>query len=333
MPKLLLILAAVGLVVVSLLARAARVWWPFDLLTHFRPQYAATAGVLTLVALATRARAAAAALAAVTVTQAWAILDMRGAPPTSRAEGIPLRVATANVLDTNPTPRKVGDFARQTHADLLVIVDARQPQRWGPVLRGIGSSYPQAAPEGWRNGAPVILFSRYPILHQEVVEPPGGRRPYLIAELSVEGQPLTFVAVHPSSPSPTEARDSRARNRALDDIAEVVRATDGPVIVAGDFNISPWSPHYRDLLATAGLRDAAGAGQIPTWPAGWWPAQVPIDHVLVKGPLSAVHLARGPATGSDHYPLVADLSLGAAEGPAQARSEAALRPSTGPTKW
>ena len=142
-----------------------------------------------------------------------------------------------------------------------MIVDARQPQRWGPVLRGIGSSYPQAAPEGWRNGAPVILFSRYPILHQEVVEPPGGRRPYLIAELSVEGQPLTFVAVHPSSPSPTEARDSRARNRALDDIAEVVRATDGPVIVAGDFNISPWSPHYRDLLATAGLRDAAGAGQ------------------------------------------------------------------------
>ena len=108
MPKLLLNLAAVGLVLVSLLARAARVWWPFDLLTHFRPQYAATAGVLTLVALATRARAAAAALAAVTVTQAWAILDMRGAPPTSRAEGIPLRVATANVLDTNPTPRKVG---------------------------------------------------------------------------------------------------------------------------------------------------------------------------------------------------------------------------------
>src|SRR4051794_28055873 len=181
MPKLLLNLAAIGLVLVSLLARAARVWWPFDLLTHFRPQYAATAGLLTLVALATRARAAAAALAAVTVTQAWAILDVRGAPPARQADGIPLRVATANVLDTNSTPGKVGEFAHRADADLLVIVDARQPHRWGPVLRGIGNLYPHAAPDGWRNGEPVILFSRYPILHQEVFQPPGGRRPYLIA--------------------------------------------------------------------------------------------------------------------------------------------------------
>jgi endonuclease/exonuclease/phosphatase (EEP) superfamily protein YafD len=244
-----------------------------------------------------------------------------------QAGGIPLRVATANVLDTNPTPGKVGNFARKADADLLVIIDARQPRRWGPVLRGIGELYPHVAPDGWRNGAPVILFSRYPILYQEVVRPPGGRRPYLIAEVAVEGRPLTFVAVHPSSPSPTDASDSRARNRALDDIADVVRATDGPVIVAGDFNISPWSPHYRDLLATAGLRDAAGPGQIPTWPAGWWPAQVPIDHVLVKGPLAAVHLARGQPTGSDHYPLDADLSLGiAASGPAQARVATARQP-------
>jgi endonuclease/exonuclease/phosphatase (EEP) superfamily protein YafD len=82
------------------------------------------------------------------------------------------------------------------------------------------------------------------------------------------------------------------------------------VIVAGDFNTSPWSPHFRELLAEAGLRNAAeGHGWIATWPSWFWPARVPIDHVLVGGRLGAASLERGPHIGSDHYPVVADLRL------------------------
>ena len=69
-------------------------------------------------------------------------------------------------------------------------------------------------------------------------------------------------------------------------------------------------PRFRDLLAATGLRDAArGQGWIGTWPAWLRPALVPIDHVLVGGPVAVVGLRRGPFVGSDHYPLVADLRL------------------------
>ena len=82
------------------------------------------------------------------------------------------------------------------------------------------------------------------------------------------------------------------------------------MIVAGDFNTTPWSPYFRDLVAAAGLRNAAeGHGYVGTWPAWFWPALIPIDHVLLKGPLVATSVRRGPAIGSDHFPIIADVRL------------------------
>jgi endonuclease/exonuclease/phosphatase (EEP) superfamily protein YafD len=82
------------------------------------------------------------------------------------------------------------------------------------------------------------------------------------------------------------------------------------VIAAGDFNATAWSPHFQDLVAAGGLRNAIqGHGYVATWPTWFWPALIPIDHVLVKGPLAATPLRRGPGIGSDHYPLIADLRL------------------------
>jgi endonuclease/exonuclease/phosphatase (EEP) superfamily protein YafD len=198
---------------------------------------------------------------------------------------------------------------RAADADLVVLVDAKL-QRWNSVLAGLGALYPYQSPQAWRERRPVVLFSRHPIVGEEVVRPPGGRRPYLLAEVAVAGETLVVAGVHPSSPSPIEPSDTRRRNRELDHIADIARHADRPVIIAGDFNTTPWSPHFQDLIATAGLRNAAdGHGYIGTWPTWCWPAQIPIDHVLLKGPLVATTVRRGPAVGSDHFPIIADLRL------------------------
>jgi endonuclease/exonuclease/phosphatase (EEP) superfamily protein YafD len=200
-------------------------------------------------------------------------------------------------------------FARAADADLVVLVDARQ-RRWQPVLDALAELYPYRAPRAWRARPPVILLSRHPIISAKVMEAPRSRRPYLVAEVQVGEQTLVIAGVHPSSPSPSEPRDSRRRNRELDHIAEVAGEADRPLIVAGDFNTTPWSPYFHDLLTAAGLRNAAdGQGYIGTWPTWFWPALIPIDHVLVRGPLAVTTVRRGPAVGSDHYPIIANLRL------------------------
>jgi endonuclease/exonuclease/phosphatase (EEP) superfamily protein YafD len=308
--NLILQLAAAGLVLATVCALAARHWWAFDLFSHFRLQYVIAAGSLCVAALAIRAYPTAAVLAVVALLHGWAIRDLwLGGTAVAAPGGLPLRVVSANVWSANPTPEEALAFVRASDADVLVLVDARQ-RRWRQVLSELGALYPYRAPQAWRAGATVVLFSRFPVVREEVVRPPRSGRPYLVAELAVRGQPLVVVGAHPSSPSARAPGDSRRRNHELDHIAALVRDTDRPVIVAGDFNATPWSPHFRDLVAAGGLRNASeGHGYIATWPTWFWPAQIPIDHVLLKGALAVTTVRRGPAVGSDHYPLIADLRL------------------------
>ncbi len=83
-----------------------------------------------------------------------------------------------------------------------------------------------------------------------------------------------------------------------------------PLVLAGDFNCTPWSKPYRTLRG--GLRCAASPR---SWPSPL--PVVPLDHILVRGPLRVVHggvwRGAGARTASDHLPVVAELELVAAE--------------------
>ncbi len=87
-----------------------------------------------------------------------------------------------------------------------------------------------------------------------------------------------------------------------------MRAVHGPVVVAGDFNAGPWSHGFQDFMAKTGLTRHATLA--PTWPA--WPIalpQVALDHILVSGDLAVVRGGTGPAVGSDHLPVVAEVAM------------------------
>ena len=128
--KLLLMVAAGGLTLVTVFTLAARLWWAFDLFSHFRLQYVIVAVVLSGAALAIRARPTAAVLAIVALVHGWAIKDLWwGGTASAALGGVPLRVVSANVRSQNRTPEKVLEFVRAADADLVVLVDARQ-RRW-----------------------------------------------------------------------------------------------------------------------------------------------------------------------------------------------------------
>jgi endonuclease/exonuclease/phosphatase (EEP) superfamily protein YafD len=308
--NLIVVLAAGALVLVTLVTFAARLWWVFDLFSHFRPQYLVAALIVGIAALTIRAYPIAAVLAVVALVHVWAIKDLWwGGTASAALGGVPLRVVSVNVQSQNRTPEKVLELVRGADADLVVLIDARLG-RWQRVLTTLAELLPYRSPRTWRERPPVILFSRHPILGEELAQPRGGGRPYLVAEIGVGDQTVVVAGVHLSSPSPSEPRETHRRDRELDDIAEVAKDGGRPLIVAGDFNTTPWSPGFQDLLASAGLRNAAdGHGFIGTWPTWFWAALIPIDHILLKGPLAVTTMRHGPAIGSDHFPIIADLRL------------------------
>jgi endonuclease/exonuclease/phosphatase (EEP) superfamily protein YafD len=99
------------------------------------------------------------------------------------------------------------------------------------------------------------------------------------------------------------------RNVYLERVASHCARIEGPLLLAGDFNLTPWSPFYSDFIRATGLVNAA-RGRLATWPAWLGPLGIPIDHALLRGSLSLVRIASGPDLGSDHLPLKFALAAG-----------------------
>ncbi len=86
-----------------------------------------------------------------------------------------------------------------------------------------------------------------------------------------------------------------------------------PAIVAGDFNMTPWSYRLQRLLASADLRRHATF--LRSWPTDRYPQlRLPapaflIDHVLTTPDIGSVSIRTGPNLGSDHLPVIARVRL------------------------
>lgn len=146
----------------------------------------------------------------------------------------------------------------------------------------------------------LSLLTRYPItaIHAQ----PLGRLPrervnrtLIVADLAVDGRPVTVLAIHGAHLSHGSFRQYR-RVRAIANEMDRQR----PVLLAGDFN--SWRPPLRLFLPR--WRTLARAR---TWPARHPHSQ--IDHILGRGPWRTVASCASDG-GSDHLALSADLELG-----------------------
>lgn len=308
--RLLLAGVVVGLAAAMLATLLAREWWVFDLATHFRVHYVAVAMLGVPLALLLRRRAIAIAIVVLVAPHAVALTSFvpHGTAQAAASEpATPVRVTTINAFWANWDGAALVDYVEQTDPDILVVQEAGH--RWQADLLRIGARFPYAVPEDWRQTRDVIVFSRFPATESRQRFPDGRGFHYQTADLEIAGRTVTLVGVHPPSPVGPAVWDMR--NRYFSEIARFANAAaDRPLIIAGDFNSTVWSPHFVDLIAASGLGNAAdGRGWRPTWPT-WLPAAgIQIDHILVSEDFTVQALDRGPDIGSDHFPLTADLAL------------------------
>ena len=139
----------------------------------------------------------------------------------------------------------------------------------------------------------IALYSKLPIVQSDIRYIGDAEVPSIVAELETPEGRLTLIATHPVPP--VGAEYSRLRNGQLERLAELVARTSPPVLALGDFNATPWCPHFQRLLARSGLRDSSpGRGILPTWPTYVPPLQIPLDHCLHKTGVGIVRKFRVP---------------------------------------
>ncbi len=103
------------------------------------------------------------------------------------------------------------------------------------------------------------------------------------------------------------------------DLVEAVNAIDGPLILVGDFNSTPWSYALRRFSSQTGLkrqtRNLVTYPKLLFWSGRWRQtlAFLPIDHLFSRGDIAMLDVVTGNPAGSDHLPLIARFSLGVNE--------------------
>lgn len=292
--------------VATALALLAPLGWPFELFSHFRVQYFATALVLAaLLAWRRRVGPAAFALAIALWHGLPALSPSSAAAPATSCSGPAVTVATANLQFSNVRPEAFRAWLATRPADLLVIQEVTAA--WARELEA-QTAYPHRHIVARQDPYGLALLSRWPLESVTQVDLAGDGLPSLAGSIDAGGRRIRFLGLHthwPVTPALAAARDA-----ALRDAASLARSAELPLVLLGDLNLTPDSPVFHRLLDESGLQDVMrGRGWRPTWRAGFWPLALRIDHVLVSSGLCVEHAEVGPPIGSDHRPVVARLRL------------------------
>jgi len=309
------VLLTLTLLAATCCATGARYFWLFDLAVHFRVQYAVMGLVGFVLLLVARAPAwALLALIVASWNAMYAAPALVSHPPSlprvagEAATGDPvrLRVASINVLYTNDEYSKVADFVQRERPDAVAMLE--MTAKWRQALVGLDKIYPHRYQTTGVGGRGITFWTRLPMKDVSVLPIGVRQEPAIQATLEVQGREIRVFAVHTTWPmAPASAR---RRNQQLELLAERARAVTLPLVVMGDLNITPFSPHFQQLLADSGLHSAAeGFGWQTSWPSFLPAAGIQIDHALVNSRVAVEHFTRGAPTGSDHLPIVADLVL------------------------
>ena len=304
--SLLALLALGGLCVATSLALLAPLGWPFELFAHFRAQYAVAAALVAVV-LVWRRRAVAAGIAVLLVV--WNALPVvqraLAESPSLACTGPAFTVATVNLQFSNRSQQTALAWLAEHPVDLIVVQELTGA--WAQALAG-SDAHPHRFLLTREDPYGIGVLSRWPLESAGAIDLAGDGLPSIEGIVDIEGRRVRLLGLHTHWPVLPEV--ARMRDAALVGAAGIASASDLPVILLGDLNLTPDSPEFTRLLDESGLRDVvSGRRWRPTWQAGFWPLALRIDHVLVSPQLCVEAVEVGPSIGSDHRPVIARLRL------------------------
>jgi len=230
--------------------------------------------------------------------------------PQAVAAAAPVKILSVNVSYLPFSPRRLLEIIREENPDVLVVQELTPHAE--SVLAQLDKAFPQHRKFPADGAYGIGLWSR--LMLESSTTFALGRVPAIEARLRGPTGAFTVFGVHLRAP--TSERRALARNQELRELAARSAAVSEPLVVAGDFNVTPYSPYFLDWLEASGLTDSRRGRTLSTsWPATMPLFGIPIDHVAVNDGFTVVSHRKLPDFGSDHYGVVVELALRGGEHP------------------
>ena len=220
-----------------------------------------------------------------------------------------IRIMTANVLTPNRNAKALIELVRENTPDIIVTLES--DSWWQEKLDTLESAYPYTIKCPLDNLYGMHVYSKLQLTDSQIDYLVESDVPSMHTLVSLaSGQQIRVHCLHPAPPSPTENEQSSERDAELVIVARSVAEINAPVIVTGDLNDVAWSETTRLFRKISGLLDPrVGRGMFNTFHADYWFLRWPLDHLFHSKHFSLSSMRRLSGFGSDHFPLLTELSL------------------------
>jgi endonuclease/exonuclease/phosphatase family metal-dependent hydrolase len=238
--------------------------------------------------------------------------------PQGAAAQPPLRVLTYNIFAGSRGLDGLAETMAQANADLIALQEVDvgtrrsgrvdEAARLGAALKMEHVFVPHFDYQGGEFG--LALLSRFPIVRSERVRVKGSTLSLLDATVRTPRGDVRAIVVHFTVTADTrrQAATDAARLAEATAAHALAAATTGPVLVLGDMNDVSGSAAYavfaKDLQDSCELK---GEGAVKTWNSAY-PVKR-IDYVWASGAFTVESCKTVQSTASDHFPVLAELSL------------------------
>jgi endonuclease/exonuclease/phosphatase family metal-dependent hydrolase len=232
----------------------------------------------------------------------------------SAAPSVELTVLAANLERGERDAAVLAEALVAVDADVLLLCEHSPATRAALTTAGADERWPHQADDPSDGYFGSLVASRHPIVAASA-DDLGGRRGQVV-DLDVAGTVVRVVPVH--TQAPIFDHDVEVWHGTVAANAGVAAGTDGPVVLAGDWNATGGHRAFRRALARHDLVDASAARGhrwYPTWPvdslAIRWPLPplLTLDHVVTRAGAEVVALDRIALPATDHRALRATLRL------------------------
>lgn len=202
----------------------------------------------------------------------------------------PVTIYQKNLRFENDQVAALADDIRAANPDIVALQELTS--RNAPLVRDLRAEFPYQASCALVDWARVAILSRWPIEGEVCAR---GQGFVGIQVASPEG-PFWAFSLHAFWPWP------HGQAAQFDRLAPILAELDGPVVLAGDFNMVPWS-FALGRLANSTATTRAGPLFSTLSKLG---APLPIDHVYAPGGGRA---SVRPQLGSDHVGVLAEVTV------------------------
>jgi len=297
------VIGGVGLAAVTIAGFLGRLFWVFDLFSHFRVQYFQLSLLLIGVALWKRQNKMLVCWFLLACLNYVFVLPLYFGKPPAAAEQ-PVRAMLINLNASNGNTGQVLEAVKTARPDIVLLEEVTP--KWAEALSGLDYFY--RIRETRRDCFGIMLLSKYPLSRTNVLSIGSACVPTIVADIHLPQGDVSVIGTHPVPP--ISAEYSKHRNLQLIELSSFVKKQKHPVLLIGDLNVSPWSYYFNRLLKESGLKNSMkGFGFQPSWPTNNRFLRIPVDHMLHSPEIVIHHRMIGPDIGSDHFPLIVDFLL------------------------